>query len=109
MYERFINELKSYSKAICILSKGYIPILLKPPSELEIILQQVKSALAKINKNYDLVLNRLFLYYDMKLVMFGIDNDRNLIIQFQFLLNHTLRLGSLCTKWRQFQFPFWTQ
>ena len=25
MYERFINELRSYSKAIRILSKGYLP------------------------------------------------------------------------------------
>ena len=82
MYERFITEQKSYSKAICILSEGYLPISLIPPSKLEIILQQVKSTLAKTNKNYDLVLNRLNLYYDMKLVMFGIDNDRYLIIQF---------------------------
>ena len=82
MYERFINELKSYSKAICILSKGYLPISLIPPSKLETILQQVKAALAKTNKNYDLVLNRLFLYYDMKLVTFDIDHDKNLIIQF---------------------------
>ena len=52
------------------------------PSKLEAILQQVKTALAKINKNYDLVLNRLYLYYDMKLVIFGIDQDKNLIIQF---------------------------
>ena len=81
MYERFINELKSYSKAICVLSKGYLPISLIPPSKLETILHQVKTALAKTNKNYDLVLNRLYLYYDMKLVMFGIDNDKNLIIQ----------------------------
>ena len=29
-----------------------------------------------------MVLHRLYLYYDMKLVMFGIDNDKNLIIQF---------------------------
>ena len=28
MYERFIAELKSYSKAIRILSKGYLPISL---------------------------------------------------------------------------------
>ena len=82
MYERFIVKLKLYSKAICILPKGYLPISLIPPSKLETILQQVKSALAKTNKNYDLVLNRLYLHYDMKLVMFGIDNDRNLIIQF---------------------------
>ena len=82
MHEIFINELKPYSKAICILSKGYLPIILITPSKLEAILQQVKTALAKINKNYDLVLNRLYLYYDMKLVTFGIDQDKNLIIQF---------------------------
>ena len=47
------------------------------------MLQQVKTALAKTNKNYDLVLKRLYLYYDMKLVTFRIDQDKNLIIQFQ--------------------------
>ena len=82
MYERFIAEIKSYLKAICILSKGYLPISLIPPSKLKTILQQVKTALAKTNKKYDLVWNRLYLYYDMKLVTFGIDNDRNLIIKF---------------------------
>ena len=82
MYERFINELKTYSQAICILSKGYLPITLIPPSKFEAILQQVKTTLAKTNKNYDLVLNRLYLYYDMKLVTFGIDQDKSLIIQF---------------------------
>ena len=90
MYERFINELKSYSKAIHILSKGYLPIALIPPSKLEAILQQVKTALAKTNKNYDLVLNRLYLYYDMKLVTFGIDQEKNLIIQFPvFVASYT--------------------
>ena len=82
MYERFIAELRSYSKAIRILSKGYLPISLIPPSKLEQILEQVKLALAKTNKDYDLVLNRLYLYHDMKLVVFGIDNQKNLIIQF---------------------------
>ena len=75
MYERFINELKSYSKAICVLSKGYLPISLIPPSKLEAILQ-VNTSLAKTNKNYDLVLNRLYLYNDMNLVTFGIDQDK---------------------------------
>ena len=82
MYERFIVELKLYSKAIRILSKGYLLISLIPPSKLEAILLQVRTALAKTNKDYDLVLNRLYLYYDMKLVMFGIDKQKNLIIQF---------------------------
>ena len=82
MYERFIDELKLYSRAIRVLSKGYLPISLLPPSKLEKILSEVRIAIVKSNKDYDLVLTRLYLYYDMKLVTFGIDNQRNLIVQF---------------------------
>ena len=46
------------------------------------ILEKVKEALQVNNRDYDLVIKKLYLYYDMKLVMFGIDNNRNLIIQF---------------------------
>ena len=82
MYERFIEELKVYSRAIRVLSKGYLPISLLPPSKLEKILNEVRIAITKSNKVYDLVLTRLYLYYDVKLVTFGIDNKRNLIVQF---------------------------
>ena len=82
MYERFIEELKLYSKAIRVLSKGYLPICLLLPSKLEKILKEVRIAIAKSNKDYDLVLARLYLYFDMKLVTFVIDNQRNLIVQF---------------------------
>ena len=74
--------VKMYSNAIRILSKGYLPISLLTPSKLERILGEVKIATAKSNKDYDLVLTRLYLYYDMKLVTFGIISKRNLIIQF---------------------------
>ena len=82
MYQRLIEELKLYSKAIRVLSKGYLPISLLLPSKLEKILKEVRIAIAKSNKDYDLVLTRLYLYYNMKLVTFGIDNQRNLIVQF---------------------------
>ena len=82
MYERFVNQLKEYSHAIRILSKGYLPISLLPPSKLAKILQEVKQVLLKTNKNYGLVIKGMYKYYDMKLVTFGIDRDRNLIIQF---------------------------
>ena len=82
MNKRFIEELKTYSKAIRILSKGYLPIYLLLPSKLERILNEVRIAITKLNKDYDLVLTRLYLYYDMRLVMFGTDNQRNLIVQF---------------------------
>ena len=82
MYERFIEELKLYSRAIRVLSKGNLPISLLPPSKLEKMLNEVRIAITKSNEDYDLVLTRLYLYYDMKLVIFGIDNKRNLIVQF---------------------------
>ena len=82
MYEKLINELKSYSKAIRVLSKGYLPITLIVPSKLEAILQQVQLVITKTNQDYEIVLNRLYLYYDMKLVMFGTDYQKNLTIQF---------------------------
>ena len=51
MYKKFIDELKSYSKAIRILSKGYLSITLIMPSKLEAILQQVQLAITKSNQD----------------------------------------------------------
>ena len=62
MYEKFIAELWSYLKAIRILSKGYLPITLITPSKLEAILKQVQIAIAKTNQDYELVLNRLYIF-----------------------------------------------
>ena len=45
----------SYSKAIRILSKGYLPIMLITPSKLEAILHQVQLAITKSNQDYEIV------------------------------------------------------
>ena len=47
MYERFVNQLKEYSHAIRILSKGYLPISLLPPSKLAKILERGKTGFVK--------------------------------------------------------------
>ena len=52
------------------------------PLKLKEILNEVKLAIRKTNPDYNLVIDRINLYYDMKLVTFGIDKERNLIIQF---------------------------
>ena len=39
-------------------------------------------ALPTTNPDYGLVIDRLLLYYNMQLVTFGIDKNKNLIIQF---------------------------
>ena len=82
MYERFVNQLKEYSCTIRILSKGYLPISLLAPSKLARISQGVKQVLLKTNKNYGSVIKGMYKYYEIKLVTFGIDQNRNLIIQF---------------------------
>ena len=61
---------------------GYLPISLLPPSKLQEILGKVKKAIQIINPDYDTVIQRLQLYYDMKLLTFHSDGDRNLIVQF---------------------------
>ena len=68
--------------AITVPAKGYLPNTLIKPAKLQEILTEVKKTLQITNPDYDLVLDRLHLYYDMLLLTFGIDKDMNLIIQF---------------------------
>ena len=79
-----------YAKAVRILAKGYLPILLVTPLKLQEILDSVKEALIKTNLEYDIVLKRLHLYYDMKLVTFGIDRKEILLYNSQFSCNPML-------------------
>ena len=64
------------------MTKGYLPNTLVTPLKLKEILSEVKTALQTSNPDYDLVIDRLHLYYGMQLVTFGVDKDKNLIIQF---------------------------
>ena len=82
MYEEFIIQLCMCEKVIRILSKGYLPISLLPPSKLQEILGEVKKAIQITNPDYDIFIKRFHLYYDMKLVTCGIAKVINLIIQF---------------------------
>ena len=62
--------------------KGYLTNTLITPLKLQEILRNVKTDLQATNPEYDLVIDILHSYYDMQLVTFGIDRDKNLIIQF---------------------------
>ena len=76
------HNYAKYAKAVRILAKGYLPIFLITPYKLQEIINSVKETLIKSNPDYDKVIKRLHLYYDMKLITFGMDQERNLIIQF---------------------------
>ena len=86
LYWELITQLHIYASAIRILAKGYLPISLVTPSKLREILNDVKTALWKSNPDYDLVIDRLHLYYDMQLFIFGIDKNKNLTIQFPVII-----------------------
>ena len=89
LYSKLITQLCIYASAIRILAKGYLPNTLITPVKLKVILNEVKKALQVTNPDYDLVIDRLHLYYDMQLVTFGIDKGKNLIVpNSQHLYNH---------------------
>ena len=81
LYRELIIQLKSYMSVIRILTIGYLPSTLIPPSRLQYILAEVKRSLQQTNPDYTLVFERPHLYYDMPLVTFGVDRDMNLVIQ----------------------------
>ena len=59
MYKRFLNQLRQYSQAIRVLSKGYLPITLLSPSKVNIILQKVRETVQKENKDYDILIKMI--------------------------------------------------
>ena len=73
MYRELITQLCTYVSAIRILAKGYLPNTLIKPEKLQEILTEIKKSLQITNPDYDLVLDRLHLYYDMQLENFSID------------------------------------
>ena len=73
MYEEYIIQLCIYAKVIRILFKVYLPLSFIPPLKLQEILNAVTKAIWTTNLDYDIVIKRLHLYYDMKLVTFGIN------------------------------------
>ena len=64
------------------MAKRYLPNALITPVKLKEIYSEVRKTLSVTNPDYDLAIDRLHLYYDMQLVTFGIDKDKNLIVQF---------------------------
>ena len=85
MYESFVNQLKEYLHAIRILSKGYY-LYLFYHFKISKDITRGEKVLLKTNKNYGLVIKGMYKYYDKKLVTFGTDRNRNLIIQLQVFL-----------------------
>ena len=86
LYRKLITQLHTSVSAIRVLAKGYLSNTLMKPAKLQEILTEVKKTLQITNPDYDLVLDRLHLQYDMPLVTFDIAKDMNLVIQFPMFI-----------------------
>ena len=85
-YEKLVHRIEMYAGAIRILSKGYLPISLLPPMRLKEISDYAKKDIQITDPDYDNVMKGLHLYYDMKLVTFDSNSERNLIVQFPIFI-----------------------
>ena len=106
LYRELITQLHTYVSAIRILAKGCLPNTLIKPAKLQEILSEVKKSLQITNPDYDLVLDRLHLYYDMPLITFSIDKDMNLIIQFPVFIQPYTKKSLILYQLEWFQFQF---
>ena len=68
IYNELISQLHIYAKAVRNLAKDYLPISLVTPLRFREILTMVKQNLTKTNPDYNIVIKRLHLHYDIKLV-----------------------------------------
>ena len=59
LYRELITQLHTYTSAIMILAKGYLPNTLITPKKLQEHLSEVKKSLLITNPDYTLVLDRL--------------------------------------------------
>ena len=86
LYETLVTELRLLLRSIAILSKGYLPPHLFPPTTLVQISQQAIAMMKIQNPDYVLALPHIIDYYDMRLVTFGRDDQDRLVICFPIFI-----------------------
>ena len=86
LYEALVTELKLLLRSIAILSKGYLPPQLFPPTTLVEISQKAITMIKTKNPDYVLALPHITDYYDMRLVTFGLDDQERLVVCFPIFI-----------------------
>ena len=86
LYEALETELNLLLRSIAILSKGYLPPQLFPPTTLVKISQKAIAMIKNKNPDYVFALPHITDYYDMRLVTFGLDDQGKLVICFPIFI-----------------------
>ena len=90
LYDELERVLREFLSAVRILSKGYLPASLFPPTVLCRITSNALQMVQKKNPDYVLTIKHITEYYDMKIVTFGVNDGEELIVAFPvFVQDHT--------------------
>ena len=90
LYDELERVLREFLSAVEVLSKGYLPASLFPPSTLHRITSNALQMVQKKNPDYVLTFKHVTEYYDMKMVTFGANEVEELIVAFPvFVQDHT--------------------
>ena len=90
LYDELERVLREFLSAVEILSRGYLPASLFPPSTLRRITSNALQMVQKKNPDYVLTIKHVTEYYDMKMVTFGVNDGEELLVAFPvFVQDHT--------------------
>ena len=90
LYDELERVLREFLSAVRILSKGYLPASLFPPTILHRITSNALQMVQKKNPDYVLTIKHVTEYYDMKMVTFGVNGGEELVVAFPvFVQDHT--------------------
>ena len=90
LYDELERVLREFLSAVEILSRGYLPASLFPPSTLHRITSNALQMVQKKNPDYVLTIKHVTEYYDMKMVTFGVNDGEELVVAFPvFVQDHT--------------------
>ena len=90
LYDELERVLREFLSAVEVLSKGYLPASLFPPSTLCRIASNALQMVQQKNPDYVLTIKHVIEYYDMKMVTFGVNDSEELIVAFLvFFQDHT--------------------
>ena len=90
LYDELERVLREFLSAVRILSKGYLPASLFPPTILCRITSNALQMVQRKNPDYVLTIKHVTEYYDMKMVTFGVNDSEELVVAFPvFVQDHT--------------------
>ena len=90
LYDELERVLRAFLSVVEVLSKGYLPASLFPPSTLCRITSNALQMVQRKNPDYFLTIKHVTEYYDMKMVTFGVNDGEELIVAFPvFVQDHT--------------------